>query len=102
MNKMQSIIIKRFVEIVGTRTFSDYSEIIGVEKTRIFRIFNGAEMKISEYEKFSLYIAKYSHEEKVDHDFYEKMSEVIDLKNQNKWQIEIDRQYELNQLLKSA
>lgn len=102
MNKMQKVIIDKFLGVAGKRTFSDYAEMTGIERTRIFRIFNGQEMKISEYEKLNLYVAKYSHNESVDNDFFDRIHDVMSPDLQKRWQIEVKRKHDLKKLLKSA
>lgn len=101
-SKMQKMMIERFLGIAGKRTFSDYAELVGLERTRVFRLFNGVEMKISEYEKFSMFVAKYTKSEKSDHSLYERMNEVLNPELQKKWEIEVQRKEELRNLLKAA
>lgn len=52
MSPLQKETLEEFMKVTGRKTFQQYSELLGIEKTRIFRIFNGAEMKLKEFEKF--------------------------------------------------
>ena len=56
MNSLQELTLKHFKKSVGQKTFNQYSLMTGIEKTRIFRIFNGAEMKLKEFEVFQSFI----------------------------------------------
>jgi signal recognition particle GTPase len=49
---MQKNVIKRFKSKYPDLTLKETSSLTGIQMTRIFRIFNGHEMKVSEYEKF--------------------------------------------------
>lgn len=102
MNKMQKMIVSKFLSVVGKKTFTEYSEMTGIERTRIFRIFNGQEMKISEYEKLNLYLAKHSHHESFDHGFFDDIHEVLNPDLYKSWQLDIKRKLNLKKLLKSA
>ncbi|MBF0298865.1 MAG: hypothetical protein HQK51_09105 [Oligoflexia bacterium] len=55
---MQKEIIKRYMELNGQPTLKFISKDTQIQITRVFRILNGHEMKISEYEKFDLSIRK--------------------------------------------
>lgn len=48
---MQENIIKEFRDTFKGMTLNDLTKICHIERTRLFRIFNGYEMKLSEYEK---------------------------------------------------
>lgn len=102
MAHMQSTVIERFIKIIGKRTFSEYAEITGIERTRIFRLFNGAEMKISEYEKINNVVAQNKDSERVDEDFIVKVNTIMGSSLQRKWELEIQRKNSLKKLLKSA
>ena len=52
MNLLQKNTIDTFIKTIGKKTLTEYSKIINIERTRLFRLFNGAEMKLSEFEKF--------------------------------------------------
>lgn len=51
MNYQESI-IKSFKETFPHKTLKTISAETGIQMTRVFRIFNGAEMKLKEYEAF--------------------------------------------------
>ena len=50
MNSQKQILAK-FRQIVGNKTLDQCAKITGIERTRFFRLQQGAEMRISEYEK---------------------------------------------------
>ncbi len=102
MTHMQNTVIERFISIIGKKTFSEYADITGIERTRIFRLFNGAEMKISEYEKINNVVAQSRNSERVDEDFIVKVNNVLNSNLQRKWELEIQRKNSLKELLKSA
>ena len=49
---VQSIVLKQFNEKYPNAKLREISEKTGIQITRVFRILNGAEMKVSELEKF--------------------------------------------------
>ncbi|MFN8370753.1 MAG: hypothetical protein U0T83_09050 [Bacteriovoracaceae bacterium] len=55
---MQTEIIKKFKECYAGFTLKSMAEITGIQVTRLFRIINGAEMKLVEYRKFQVAILK--------------------------------------------
>ncbi len=57
---LQKIIIKRYKEAFPQNTLKNIAEETGIQQTRVFRIFNGYEMKISEFQKFEDAINKRS------------------------------------------
>lgn len=61
MSRLQEVTVKTFLDCVGKKTFDQYSEMTGIERTRLFRIFHGAEMKLKEFEIFQCYLRE-SHE----------------------------------------
>ena len=51
--ELQQQIIKHYFEIFGDdKTLKEISNHLGIQITRVFRILNGYEMKLTEYEKF--------------------------------------------------
>ena len=48
----QETILKNFRETFPSKTLKTISEETGIQMTRVFRIMNGSEMKIGEYEAF--------------------------------------------------
>ncbi len=56
MTRLQEETIKAFIECVGKKTFDQYSDMTGIERTRLFRLFHGAEMKLKEFEAFQCYL----------------------------------------------
>ncbi|MCP4914200.1 MAG: hypothetical protein GY909_13895 [Oligoflexia bacterium] len=48
---MQENLIKEFRDTFTRMTLNELTNLCDIERTRLFRIFNGYEMKISEYEK---------------------------------------------------
>jgi len=48
----QQILLKRFKRLFPTHSYKEISMLTGIQITRVFRLFNGAEMKISEYRAF--------------------------------------------------
>ena len=51
MNYQESI-LKRYKETFPKHTLKNISEETGIQMTRVFRLLNGAEMKLKEYEEF--------------------------------------------------
>ena len=100
MVNMQKEIIKKFQATAGERTFSEYADISGIERTRIFRLFNGAEMKLSEYEKLNEYIATKS--KAVDPNFLESMGEISGSNLKSNFELAMKRKLELSRLLNCA
>jgi hypothetical protein len=50
MNHLQQKLISTYKEIFPKDTYKDISNKTRIQQTRVFRIFNGSEMKLSEYE----------------------------------------------------
>lgn len=47
---LQQAIIKQYHQVFQNRTYREIAEHTGIQVTRVFRIFNGAPMKLCEYE----------------------------------------------------
>lgn len=60
MNTIQKNILNQYREIFPNDKLKDYSSKTGIQITRVHRIINGAEMKISELEAFERAIASNS------------------------------------------
>ena len=56
----QKSILKKYKATYPKKTLKEISEETGIQMTRVFRIFNGAEMKINEFESFEKSIRKNS------------------------------------------
>ncbi len=56
----QRQIIEAFRNIYGAITYREISEILGIQTTRVFRVFNGHEMKLSEYIRMKSIVEKNS------------------------------------------
>ena len=52
MNNLQQIIIEKYRKAYPKDTLKEISKKTKIQYTRVFRIFNGSEMKISEYQAF--------------------------------------------------
>ena len=50
--QLQQTVIKKYIELFPDQTLRKISEQTGIQQTRVFRILNGQEMKLAEYEKF--------------------------------------------------
>lgn len=50
---LQAVVMKRYVELNGSPTLKQIAADTGIQLTRVFRLFNGSEMKLSEYEIFN-------------------------------------------------
>lgn len=50
--KLQSKVLDRFKKNYPDLSYKQISNLTGIEKSRVFRIFNGSELKISELEIF--------------------------------------------------
>ncbi len=53
---LQEKTMNEFLTTAGKLTLSEYSELIGIERTRFFRLIHGAEMKMREFEKLQVYL----------------------------------------------
>lgn len=49
---LQEIILKKYEDVYGKKTLKFVSENTGIQISRVFRIMNGASMKLKEYEAF--------------------------------------------------
>ncbi len=58
MMTAQSTLIKQYMDFFDHPTLKEVSKNTGIQVTRVFRIFNGAEMKISEFDAFQREINK--------------------------------------------
>jgi len=52
MNTLQTSIIQNYRAIYPDHTLKEISNLTGIQLTRVFRILNGSEMKLSEYSAF--------------------------------------------------
>lgn len=52
MKKLQDSILRQYKEIYPSDSLKEISKRTKIQITRVFRLFNGSEMKISEYESF--------------------------------------------------
>lgn len=68
MGLLQEKTLDSFLGAVGKKTLNEYAKMTGIERTRLFRLFHGAEMKLSEFETFQSHILK-------------KQGDVLDWKN---------------------
>ena len=50
--KLQAAVLKKYLDKMGKVTIREIADDTGIQMTRVFRIMNGAEMKLSEYEIF--------------------------------------------------
>lgn len=58
MTTLQKQTLENFINSYGKRTYDEYSKLTGIERTRLFRIFQGAEMKLFEFEVFQTLLLK--------------------------------------------
>jgi hypothetical protein len=58
MRNLQTTLINRYQTAYPTDTLKEISSKTGIQITRVFRLFNGSEMKISEYESFERTLEK--------------------------------------------
>ncbi len=55
---LQKTIIQNYLDLIGTKkTLKEMSEDLGINITRVFRLLQGHQMKLSEYEKFKKFIS---------------------------------------------
>jgi len=99
MTETQTSLIERFKRAAGKKTFSEYGELTGIERTRMFRLFNGADMKMSEYEKIKSFLEII--DKTSEKTFLEKAT-FLNEEVKNHFYEEMERKYLLNQLLKAA
>ena len=57
---MQRSILKQLRMLVGNMSYDELGQLLKINKTRVFRNFNGHEMKLSEYEAIVLMIERLS------------------------------------------
>lgn len=50
--------IKVFKETAGNHTLDEFSEMTGIERTRLFRLFHGADMKLKEFETLQVWLMR--------------------------------------------
>lgn len=48
-NNVQRHLLNRYMELMGNPSFRQISDDTGIQVTRVFRIFNGQELKLNEY-----------------------------------------------------
>ena len=58
MSLLQERTLDKFLTTVGKKTLNEYSKMTGIERTRLFRLFHGSEMKLGEFEVFQSFILK--------------------------------------------
>ena len=63
MSFLQKVTLENFTSAVGKKTYNEYSKMTGIERTRLFRLFQGAEMRVNELEIFQSFIQEYSKRE---------------------------------------
>ena len=56
--RRQEVILNEFRRIFSCPTFREISKKTGIQQTRVFRLFNGTTMNVSEYEIFNSLINK--------------------------------------------
>lgn len=49
---LQSLMVREYKKIYGNPTLKETATLTGIQITRVHRIFNGSEMKLSEYQSF--------------------------------------------------
>lgn len=81
MSLLQQVTLKRFTKVVGQKTYNEYSQLTGIERTRLFRLFHGAEMKVSEYEVFQSFF-KEKPEHNTDFSDLDSSDALYDLREQ--------------------
>ena len=70
MVRLQGLILKKYTEVHNNPTLKFISEDTGIQITRVFRIINGHEMKISEYERFESSIKNIVDKAREKNDFF--------------------------------
>ncbi|MBC98241.1 MAG: hypothetical protein CME63_10850 [Halobacteriovoraceae bacterium] len=56
ITELQKKTMDNFLQVAGEMTLSEYGELLGIERTRLFRLLHGAEMKMWEFEKIQIYL----------------------------------------------
>lgn len=89
MHLMQKELLEDFKQKYQGHTLKQFAKLTGIERTRIFRLFNGQEIKISEWER----IRKLTYGEKIEainleehlgrkrEEFIESVKRVVGLRN---------------------
>jgi hypothetical protein len=54
--ELQKTILKQYLLLSQEPTLREISKVTGIQQTRVFRLLNGSEMKLSEYEIFHQHI----------------------------------------------
>lgn len=70
MSELQQTILKKYFELHGKQPIRKLAKDTGIQSTRVFRIMNGSEMKIGEYEKFKSLLNE-KNENQIDSYFHE-------------------------------
>jgi predicted transcriptional regulator len=99
---IQREVLEHFKGTFGERSYSEYSKIVGIERTRVFRLFQGADMKVSELEKFQTVLHT---ESSGKSGWFKAMTEfdrVADKKIKKEQQALIERKLHLKAVLEQA
>lgn len=56
ITELQKKTMDNFLQVAGEMTLSEYGELLGIERTRLFRLLHGAEMKMWEFERIQIYL----------------------------------------------
>ena len=75
---LQNSVLAEYKKIYPKKTLKEISVDTGIQVTRVFRLFNGSEMKLAEYEKFKLAIKK-SEQESYTEEFQQTLEVFLGL-----------------------
>ncbi|MFZ4713927.1 MAG: hypothetical protein ACOYL6_09460 [Bacteriovoracaceae bacterium] len=73
---LQHSILVRFREHYPQASFKEIAELTGIQSTRVFRLFNGFEMKLKEYAQIENVLAQKSHAS-IDKEFLQLTQELL-------------------------
>lgn len=74
----QDKVLNNYQSLFPGAKLRETAEQTGIQLTRVFRIFNGAEMKISEFEAFETVLNEYSHNSSLTN-IFKNLSEYIQI-----------------------
>lgn len=92
---LQETILHRYKEVYGEKTFASISEHTGINVSRLFRIFNGAKMRVEEFEVFNKLVNSDKGELK---GLFEKLVILMDKKEIQEFGVFIERKIKLRQI----
>jgi transcriptional regulator of heat shock response len=104
MQALQNQIFEQYYQVYPNHTLREISELTGIHPTRVFRLINGMEMRLSEWDKINQAISKKSNDRFVLSGLIRLFNQAIhELNLENLQQIfnDIEQMMDLHRLLKA-